>query len=75
MTLLEKAMKDMPQKVANSFIEKLCPSDLGLTPPDDPCDGECQTCWNREAPDGKTDCHTSAAALARNDGGGPDNGG
>lgn len=30
----------------------------------------------REAPEGKTDCHTSAAALARNDSeGGPDDGG
>lgn len=55
MTLLEKAMKDMPQEVANRLIEMLCPSDLGLTPPEGPCDGECQTCWNREAKEGGVD--------------------
>lgn len=82
MTLLEKAMQEHPTLDEDRIISFLCPVDLGYE--DGVCvenlaeadeQEACRRCWNREATDGKTDCHTSAAALARNDGGGPDNGG
>lgn len=77
MTFLEKLEREHPEFIGEKFPGgvAICPEDCGYEK-STPCGAmtengtfdptACMACWNREVPE-KTDCHTNAAAMARND--------
>lgn len=78
MTFLDKLRKEHPEFVNEKYPGgvALCPEDCGYEEKSVCAAMEsgqfnpaaCMECWDREIGEERTDCHTGAAALVRNDG-------